>query len=53
MWNPFKIFKYSKSVFESTGEERTEFIQDNNGEARLEEVQGLYREMLFPSNIKV
>ena len=41
MWNPFKIYKYSKSVFESTGEERTDFIQDSNGEARLEEVQGL------------
>jgi len=53
MWNPFKIFKYSKSVFETTGEERTEFIQDSNGEARLEEVQGLYREMLFPSNFIV
>ena len=53
MWNPFIIYKYSKSVFESTGEERTDFIQDSNGEARLEEVQGLYREMLFPSNFKV
>lgn len=53
MWNPFKIYKYSKSVFESTGEERTEFIQDSSGEARLEEVQGLYREMLFPSNFRV
>lgn len=48
MWNIFKIYKYSKSVFENDGQE---LIEDQNGDKRLEEVQALIRELMFPSNI--
>lgn len=50
MWNIFKIYKYSKSVFEHDGQE---LIADQNGEERLEEVQALIRELMFPSNLLV
>ncbi len=51
MWNPFKIYKYTMSVFNSDSEEKkAELIKDDHGEARLSEVQGLYREMMFPTN---
>ena len=53
MWNPFKIFKYSKSVFDADGAELRERIEDSNGEHRLDEVQGIFREMVFPGNFKV
>ena len=51
MWNPLKIYKYSKSLFERGPQDA--YIPDANGEERLEEVQGLYREMMFPSNLAI
>lgn len=50
MWNVFKIYKYSKNIFEKDQEE---MIADENGETRLDELQALIREMIFPSNFFV
>ena len=51
MWNPFKIYKLSKSVFKTDVDELRELSADQNGDQRLNEVQALYREMMFPSNL--
>ena len=51
MWNVFKIYKYSKSVFERDSQEQ--LITDQSGTERLEEVQALYRELMFPSGLMV
>lgn len=51
MWNIRKIYKYSKSVFERDAQEQ--LIQDASGTERLEEVQALYRELMFPSGLMV
>jgi len=53
MWNPFKIYKLSKSVFKTDVDELRELSADQNGDQRLNEVQALYREMMFPSNLRI
>lgn len=52
MWNVFKIYKYSKNILTSRAGDLKK-LPDYNGEERLEEVQALYREMIFPSNLTV
>lgn len=51
MWNMRKIYKCSKNVFERN--HNMALLDDNTGEARLDEVQAIYREFGFPANVFV